>query len=66
MQNIGEAIGDIPVGISAQDLKQTIFIALLPSWCCWSHDTLLHIDDVKLCFKKDWLKIALRLGQPID
>lgn len=66
MQNIGEAIGDIPVGIGTQDLKHTIPIALLPSWCCWSHDTLLHIDNVKLCFKKDWLKIALRFGQPID
>ena len=66
MQNIGEAIGDILVGIGVWDLKQTIFITLLPSWCHWLHDTPLHIDNVKLCFKKDWLEIALRLGQPID
>lgn len=66
MQNISEAIGDIPVGIGARDLKQTIFVTLLPSWCSWSHDTPLHIDDVKLRFKRDWLEIAPRLGQPID
>ena len=66
MQNISEAIGEIPVGIGARDLKQTIFVTLLPSWCQWSRNTPLHIDDVKLRFKKDWLEIALRLGQPID
>jgi len=56
MQNISETISNIPVHIGVQELKNIVYLTLLPPFIKWSKNDSLDTSDLRLRFK-DWVEL---------
>ena len=63
-KNIQESINNVPVHIGAVDLKNIVFLALLPQISQWSKQFPLSVDDLHLQ-EKNWVELIPNLVQGI-
>ena len=56
MQNISEMISNIPVHIGVRELKNIVYLTLLPPFIKWSKNDSLNTSDLCLRFK-DWVEL---------
>ena len=56
MQNISETISNIPVHIGVQELKNIVYLTLLPPFIKWSKNDFPNTSDLHLHFK-DWVEL---------
>src|SRR5271155_1538187 len=56
MQNISETISNLPVHIGVRELKNIVYLMLLPPFIKWSKNDSLNTSDLHLRFK-DWVEL---------
>lgn len=65
VKNIQESINNVPARIGARNLKDIVFVSLLPQFSEWSKQFPLLLDDVRLR-QKNWVEIIPSLVQGVD
>jgi hypothetical protein len=65
LKNIQESISNVPACIGACNLKDIVFVSLLPQFSEWLKQFLLSVDNVCL-HHRNWVEIIPNLVQGVD